>query len=134
LFVCTWLRTTGVEAGVQKLLGHQRLNSAMVHAAVYDRTVEEDYYAAMDHIEMQLDLLPDADTGNAAADTNDGARLLELLDRLSEPQLDQELRLAVVEQLRRELHYVAAERRVSSNVEASVEDTVQTSPSLYSRL
>lgn len=40
---------------IQKLLGHRRLNSTMVYARVHDRTVAEDYYTAMEHIEKSLD-------------------------------------------------------------------------------
>jgi site-specific recombinase XerD len=43
---------------IQKLLGHQRLNSTMIYARVHDRTVAKDYYAAMADIEKQLDLQP----------------------------------------------------------------------------
>jgi site-specific recombinase XerD len=45
---------------IQKLLGHQRLNSTMIYARVHDRTVAKDYYAAMADIEKQLDLQPGA--------------------------------------------------------------------------
>ena len=48
---------------IQKLLGHRRLNSTMIYARVHDRTVAEDYYAAMEIVEQQLDvgLSDDAD-------------------------------------------------------------------------
>ena len=38
---------------IQKLLGHQRLNSTMNYARVHDRTVAEDYYRAMQSVEQQ---------------------------------------------------------------------------------
>jgi integrase/recombinase XerD len=36
---------------IQKLLGHQRLNSTMTYARVHDQTVAEDYYRAMAQVE-----------------------------------------------------------------------------------
>ena len=44
---------------LQQLLGHRRLNSTMRYARVHNRTVADDYYAAMTKIEQHLDLLPD---------------------------------------------------------------------------
>ena len=38
---------------IQKLLGHQRLNSTMIYARVHDRTVAEGYYAAMEVVEKR---------------------------------------------------------------------------------
>jgi len=40
---------------IQSLLGHRRLNSTMVYARVHDQTVADDYYAAMDIIEGQME-------------------------------------------------------------------------------
>ena len=39
---------------IQALLGHRRLGATMVYARVHDRTVAEDYYAAMTVIERRL--------------------------------------------------------------------------------
>jgi site-specific recombinase XerD len=91
---------------IQKLLGHKRLNSTMVYARVHNRTVADDYYAAMAKIEEQLDPSTEQDPvarkGNTGAPMSIGerARLLALLDRLVEPQLDLETRLALVAQMR----------------------------------
>mgnify|MGYP001817360064 CR=1 FL=1 len=38
---------------IQKLLGHQRLNSTMIYARVHDRTVAKGYYAAMEVVEKR---------------------------------------------------------------------------------
>jgi Phage integrase family len=98
---------------IQRLLGHRRLNSTMIYARVHDRTVAEDYYAAMAQIEKSLDLTageaPAAGTGGADAATSAGERvqLLELLNRLAEPQLNPEVRVNLVEQIR---HVLAHER------------------------
>jgi hypothetical protein len=102
LFVCTWLRATGVEAGVQKLLGHQQLNSTMVYARVYDRTVEDDYYTAMAVVEQRLDF------GNSTIDTAKPiADFQELLERLEVPHLALKTRLTLVTQLREMLREMA---------------------------
>ena len=50
---------------LQKLLGHHRLKATMIYARVHDRTVAEDYYAAMAVIEVQLYQQPGARTVEA---------------------------------------------------------------------
>jgi site-specific recombinase XerD len=97
---------------IQKFLGHRRLNSTMIYARVHDRTVAEDYYAAMTHIERRLD--PSACSGQALSTEADAAsewvnacfaraQLRELANRLAEPQLELDARLDLVEQMRRVL-------------------------------
>lgn len=41
---------------IQKFLGHKKLNSTMIYARAHDKTVEEDYFAAMQRIEQRLEL------------------------------------------------------------------------------
>jgi len=96
---------------IQKLLGHRSLSSTMIYARVHNRTVAEDYYAAMARIEKQLD--PNADHDPVTRANNTGgpegpgerARLRALLDRLAEPQLGLDARLELVEQMRRVLSH-----------------------------
>jgi hypothetical protein len=94
---------------IQRLLGHQRLNSTMIYARVHDRTVAEDYYAAMAQIEKSLDLAgeqaPVAGTGDVSVVMSAGerAQLLKLIGQLAELQLDPEVRMGLVEQIRRTL-------------------------------
>jgi hypothetical protein len=45
----------------RKVPGHRRLDSTAVYARVHDRTVAEDYYAAMDRVEQRLQIAPPAD-------------------------------------------------------------------------
>jgi integrase/recombinase XerD len=96
---------------IQRLLGHQRLNSTMIYARVHDRTVAEDYYAAMAQIEKGLDLTaeqaPADGTGDAGVTTSaeERAQLLELLNRLAEPHIDSEVRMDLVRQVRRILDH-----------------------------
>jgi hypothetical protein len=87
---------------IQKLLGHRRLNSTMIYARVHDRTVAGDYYAAMNQIEKGLDLaLAEPTNGNGRVSEEERIHLLELISRLAEPRLDLDLRLNLVEQMRR---------------------------------
>jgi site-specific recombinase XerD len=91
---------------IQKLLGHQRLNSTMIYARVHDRTVAEDYYAAMDVVEKRLEVTPPEVEDNAKSQVNDDerAQLLELATQLAEPELGVEVRLDLVNQLCRVLN------------------------------
>jgi hypothetical protein len=87
---------------IQKLLGHRRLNSTLVYARVHDHTVSADYYAAMAHIETRLNLASEGGEVGAPlyVDLFARARLMELVNRLAEPQLGVEMRLDLVEQMR----------------------------------
>jgi hypothetical protein len=91
---------------IQRLMGHRRLNSTMIYARVHDRTVAEDYYAAMAQIEKSLDLAAwqslvagIGDTG-VTTSAEERVQLLELLNRLAEPQLDIKVRMDLVKQIR----------------------------------
>lgn len=93
---------------IQKLLGHRRLNSTMIYTRVHDRTVADDYYAAMAQIEKCLDLATGADVTDNIGDpisASERIRLLELVSRLAEPQLSLNARLNLVEQMRRVLDH-----------------------------
>ena len=79
---------------IQRLLGHRRLNSTMLYARVHDRTVAEDYYAAMAQVENRL-------AAGEADPHDEHSHLLALLDRLAEPRLELEERLWLVAQVRR---------------------------------
>jgi site-specific recombinase XerD len=95
---------------IQRLLGHKRLNSTMIYARVHNRTVAEDYYAAMAQIEKCLD--PTAGTNDIGESVNpdERARLLELVGQLAEPQLGFEMRRDLVAQMRRVLNGVPPEQ------------------------
>lgn len=89
---------------IQKLLGHRELNSTMIYARVHDRTVAEDYYAAMTSIEKRLDLTTETDAASEWVNACLArAQLRELVNRLAEPQLELDARLDLVEQMRRVL-------------------------------
>ncbi len=76
----------------------------MINARVHDRTVAEDYYAAMAHIEKRLDLSTETDAANEWVNACFvRTQLRELVNRLAEPQLGLEARMDLVEQMRRVL-------------------------------
>lgn len=81
---------------IQKLMGHRRLDATMVYARVYDRTVAEDYYAAMAAIEKRLEVTmtalspqPNEDNRNGRP-SSDGqpGHLLALVDALDRAGLN----------------------------------------------
>jgi hypothetical protein len=80
---------------VRAILGQQRLNAAMIYARVHDRTVAEDYYAAIEVVEKRLEVAPPEteDDANPRVSDDDRAYLLELATRLAESELDVEMRL-----------------------------------------
>ena len=86
---------------IQKLLGHQRLNSTMINARVHDRAVAEDYYAAMEVVEKRLEVVPLETEENADPPVNDDERahLLDLATRLAEPELSVRTRLELVDRM-----------------------------------
>jgi len=89
---------------IQKLLGHRRIDSTMIYARVHDRTVAEDYYAAMTHIEQRLDLSTETDAASEWVNACWArAQLRELVNRLAEPQLELDARMDLIEQMRRVL-------------------------------
>jgi integrase/recombinase XerD len=86
---------------IQKLLGHRRLNSTMIYARVHDRTVAEDYYAAMAKIEKRLELAAGTDSPDELVNVNERTQLLALVDLLAKPELDRQARLELAAQMRR---------------------------------
>lgn len=88
---------------LQKLLGHERLNSTQIYARVHDRTVAEDYFTAMAQVEQRVmvggamvEVAPALDATAATRTT-----LLKLAGELAQPRLVKAARLELVEQLRR---------------------------------
>jgi site-specific recombinase XerC len=86
---------------IQKLLGHQRLNSTMTYARVHEQTAADDYYAAMAHIEARLQLAPPApDPSSQPVGEDERTQLLELATCLAEPELTAEARFGLVQRMR----------------------------------
>jgi hypothetical protein len=82
---------------IQRLLGHRRLDSTLIYARVHDRTVAEDYYAAMGIIEKRLNpWVNETPAGTTTSDdtcrllnVNGCAQLLALIDSLRSGNLDE---------------------------------------------
>jgi site-specific recombinase XerD len=86
---------------IQKFLGHTRLNSTMVYARVHDRTVAQDYYAAMEEVEKRLDLATSPDDSlPEPVGADEREQLLALAAQLAEPDLSAEVRLVLVARMR----------------------------------
>jgi site-specific recombinase XerD len=81
---------------IQKFLGHKKLNSTMIYARVYDKTVAEDYYTAMNEVEKRLELIEEPEGNDAPVSENERTELLKLADRLAEPELDLGMRMELV--------------------------------------
>jgi site-specific recombinase XerD len=84
---------------IQKLLGHQRLNSTMTYARVHDRTVAEDYYRAMGQVERSSGCDTSAGVTHTQS-TADKAQLADVVAQLTKAELALAERLALVDQLR----------------------------------
>lgn len=69
---------------------------------MHDRTLAEDYYAAMEHIEKGLNQAEKAEISGQEANLLQ-ARLLELVDRLAEPQASAEMQRELLEEMRQVL-------------------------------
>jgi hypothetical protein len=86
---------------IQQFLGHTRLNSTMVYARVHDRTVAQDYYAAMTEVEKRLDLAaPPGESPTGPVREGEREQLLALVAQLAEPDLSHDMRLVLVERMR----------------------------------
>jgi hypothetical protein len=61
----------------------------MIYARVHDRTVAEDYYAAMDVVEKRLEVIPPEKEQNPKRQVNNDERthLLKLATQLAKPEL-----------------------------------------------
>jgi len=77
---------------IQKFLGHKKLNTTMIYARAHDQTVEQDYYAAIQRVELRL-ALPEGEKGNVTIDEDERQQLLALAEQLAKPDLSLENRL-----------------------------------------
>jgi hypothetical protein len=88
---------------LQKLLGHERLNSTMIYAKVYDATVEQDYFTAMANIEKRIVLNNSTitcyfDKGTVLADVQ--AQMLDLISKITDQKLNYSENIELFQQLR----------------------------------
>jgi hypothetical protein len=99
---------------IQKFLGHKELSTTMVYARVHDQTVADDYYAAMQQVEQQLDLLGTKEEANPPIGQSERVQLLELASHLEQPELNFDARLTIVAQMRAVLSYPKIDKTVYS--------------------
>ena len=84
---------------IQKFIGHKKLNTTMIYARVHDKTVADDYYAAMSQIEKRLELIPDQEKSQELPNTRTRNQLLDLTTKLMELDLGQEDRIHIAIQI-----------------------------------
>jgi hypothetical protein len=84
---------------IQKFLGHKKLNTTMVYARAYDKTVEADYYAAMGRIEQRLELVRQPAETQGLVGENERGQLRALAEQLFTPELSFEMRLEIAAQM-----------------------------------
>lgn len=85
---------------IQKFLGHKKLNTTMVYARAYDRTVEADYFAAMGRIEQRLELVGQPAEAPELVSESERGHILALTEQLAAPDLSFELRLEIALRIR----------------------------------
>jgi hypothetical protein len=101
---------------LQKLLGHKRLNSTMIYAHVHAQMVADDYYSAMRRVEQRLQLAPPAAEADDSKDgeplnNDEREQLLDLAEKLTDPDLSPEERIELVERMRQVLNHNGLPRR-----------------------
>lgn len=95
---------------IQALLGHKHINTTLTYARVHDRTVAEDYFAAMSVVEKRLEgQLQAATTQLPHANGDATQRLLALVEALDIDNLGAD-QCAALGELRRGLQALADER------------------------
>jgi integrase len=101
---------------IQKFLGHSRLNSTLIYARVHDKTVEENYYAAMARVEQRLTIpeTPAAPAEPAAQDPRQ--QLLVVVEKLESPELGFAQRLEMAAAIRVLLRSEPAPARIDASV------------------
>ncbi len=85
---------------IQKFLGHKRINTTLTYARMHDQTVEEDYFRAMSSVEKRLDLLGQPEEKEVPVSEEERGQILALAEKLAEPELSAEARLAIAAQIR----------------------------------
>ena len=85
---------------IQKFLGHKKLNSTMIYARVHDKTVEADYFAAMARIEQRMKLTETPDDPAEPVSQEQREQLLEVAQKLEEPELGYAARLELATVIR----------------------------------
>jgi hypothetical protein len=85
---------------IQKFLGHKELSTTMIYVRVHDQTVADDYYAAMQQIEKSLDLPSTQKDTSAPIGGDERGQLLTLTTKLEQLELNLDVRLNIIAQMR----------------------------------
>ena len=85
---------------IQRFLGHKELNSTMIYARVHDKTIANDYYAAMKSIERDMELVEAFTEIEVPSGAATLPRALSLVEQLFAPRLSDESRLEIAEALK----------------------------------
>jgi site-specific recombinase XerD len=91
---------------IQQLFGHREISTTLIYARVHDQTVADDYYAAMQRIEKSLEITAKSGAKDevvkeqTSLDLFTHAQLLNLIDQLAVPQLEVDMRLELINQMR----------------------------------
>ena len=85
---------------IQKFLGHKKLNTTMIYARVHDKTVEEDYFAAMARVEQRLKLPGTPGVPAEPVNPEQREQLLGVAQKLEEPELGYAARLELATVIR----------------------------------
>lgn len=89
----TQLLNTGCRiTSIQKFLGHKDLSTTIIYARVHEKTVADDYFAAMERVKRRLELLEQPNTSS-----DDHAEIHNLLYQLRQPDLAFEPRIIIIE-------------------------------------
>lgn len=80
---------------IQRFLGHKKLSTTMVYAKAHDQTVADDYFAAMQRVELNLDEVVKVQHN-----------WTELVHKLELPELCYEERIQAIRELKNMLHNI----------------------------
>jgi len=85
---------------IQRFLGHKDLSSTLIYARVHDQTVADDYFAAMQRVEqnLELDIRP-KEQEVEVVNVQRREKLLEFAGQLAQPELCWAERMAIGAQL-----------------------------------
>jgi integrase len=94
---------------IQAFLGHKKLNTTMIYARAYDQTVADDYFAAMSRVEQRMEITPlpkpaeETNPEDEVVKEQENEQIITWLEQLLLPELCQDERVDIVEQLKRAL-------------------------------
>jgi len=94
---------------IQAFLGHKKLNTTMIYARAYDQAVADDYFSAMSRVEQRMEIGPapkpeeETTPKDEVVNEQENEKIVTWLEQLALPELCQDERLEIVDQLKRAL-------------------------------